>query len=160
MKAPKTTTKKAAAKKKVAARKAPAKKAVGRTSATTKVAAKKVTVAKKTTRTAKVAVRKTTAKKVAPRTPSPLSAELRAARQFALEQNYGLSSRTRELLDAKREVLQELVNENVALVRIKEFIQKRWGLKIGRTPLEAYMSATFPAKPAVQQSRTKPVRKR
>lgn len=138
----KSTTKKAATTKKAVTRKAATKKvATKKSTAIRKTTATKTPARKKATKV--VPVRKAAAKKVAAKAPSPLSAEVRAARQYALEQNFGLSSRLRELLDSKRDALQVLVDEKVALARIKDFIQKRWGPKIGPKALEAYIEATF-----------------
>lgn len=110
------------------ARKAPAKKATT-TRATKKVATKKATK---------------TARKAADQA-SPL-AEMRAARQFALEHNMGLSSRVRMMLDENKAALKILVDEGLPIPKIQQYIKDRWGPKIGPTALTAYIESSFPAR--------------
>lgn len=74
--------------------------------------------------------------------------ELRAARAFALQYNFGLSSRVREMLDAKKDVLQVLVDEHLPIGKVQEFIQQEYGPKIGIKALSSYLAGTFPGRTA------------
>lgn len=74
--------------------------------------------------------------------------ELRAARAFALQYNFGLSSRVREMLDGKKDILQVLVDEHLPIGKIQEFIQQEYGPKIGTKALNSYLVGTFPGRVA------------
>lgn len=128
-----------AATKKAATKKAIAKKAVAKRPVARKVAKKAAT--KRAVKKTAASRRRTTARK------SPML-QMRDARQFALQANFGMSSRLREMLDENRAPLKELVKERLPLPKIQEFIKSRYGAKIGPKALTAYLEGTFDYTPA------------
>lgn len=92
--------------------------------------------------------------------PANKQAELRAARAFAMKHNFGLSSRVREMLDEKRDIVKVLVDENLPITKVQEFIREQYGPKIGLKALNEYIEGTFRRPTAAPSPATKPATKK
>lgn len=85
-------------------------------------------------------------------------ARLRRARAFALEHNFGLSSRVREMLDSHQAELKILMDESLPTSKIQLYIQQNFGPKVGAKALAAYLEKTFPAAAKAAAGIGKPAR--